>query len=142
MSCWDAPTLSRQVRPLFEPLAPFEPFMKSSGETAKDTPCSAAADRRTLWPSQRTLAAICDENAGSASALLEQGSSVMTKRRRFKQTRSLEERLAEEAQRLREEARPLPHGPLREQVIRKARQCETGSHMSDWLRSPGLKPPE
>ncbi|MHC4046745.1 hypothetical protein [Bradyrhizobium sp. 23AC] len=66
----------------------------------------------------------------------------MTKRRRFKQTRSLEERLAEEAQRLREEASLLPHGSLREQVIRKARQCETGSHMSDWLRSPGLKPPE
>ncbi|MDN4987145.1 hypothetical protein QY049_28695 [Bradyrhizobium sp. WYCCWR 13022] len=66
----------------------------------------------------------------------------MTKRRRFKQTKSLEERLAEEAQRLREEAKLLPHGTLREQIIRKARQCETGSHMSDWLRSPGLKPPE
>ncbi|MHC2288740.1 MULTISPECIES: hypothetical protein [Bradyrhizobium] len=65
----------------------------------------------------------------------------MLKRRRFKQTRSLEERLAEEAKRLREEARLLPHGPAREQVIRKARQCETGSHMSEWLKSPGLKPP-
>ncbi|WP_249157652.1 hypothetical protein [Bradyrhizobium sp. KB893862 SZCCT0404] len=65
----------------------------------------------------------------------------MLKRRRFKQTRSLEERLAEEAKRLREEARLLPHGPAREQVIRKARQCETGSHISEWLKSPGLKPP-
>jgi hypothetical protein len=35
----------------------------------------------------------------------------------------------------------LPPGALREQVLRKARQCETGSHMSEWLRSPGLQPP-
>jgi hypothetical protein len=27
-------------------------------------------------------------------------------------------------------------------MIRKARQAETGSHMSEWLRSPGLQPPK
>jgi hypothetical protein len=66
----------------------------------------------------------------------------MTTRRRFKQTVSLEERLAEEARRLREEAELLPHGPVREAALRKARQAETGSHMSEWLKSQGLKPPE
>ena len=60
----------------------------------------------------------------------------MSKRRRFKQTVSLEERLAEEARRLREEAELLPHGPVRDAALRKARQAETASHMSDWLRSP------
>jgi hypothetical protein len=65
----------------------------------------------------------------------------MLKRRRFKQTKSLEERLAEEAKRLREQATLLPPGPLREEVMRKARQCETGSHMSEWMQSPGLEPP-
>lgn len=64
------------------------------------------------------------------------------RRRRFKQTQSLEERLAKEAERLREEAKDLPHGAEREDLLRKARQAETGSHMSDWLRSPGLKPPD
>jgi len=64
------------------------------------------------------------------------------KRRRFKQTVSLEERLAEEARRLREEAELLPHGPVRDAALRRARQAETGSHMSEWLRSPGLQPPE
>jgi hypothetical protein len=64
------------------------------------------------------------------------------KRRRFKQTVSLEERLAEEARCLREEAELLPHGPARDDAIRRARQAETGSHMSEWLRSPGLQPPE
>lgn len=63
-------------------------------------------------------------------------------RRRFKQTQSLEERLAQEAARLREQARKLPPGPEREILLRKARQAETGSHMSEWLRSPGLQPPE
>jgi hypothetical protein len=61
-------------------------------------------------------------------------------RRRFKQTVSLEERLAEEAKRLREEAKLLPPGAQRETLLRKARQAETGSHMSEWLSSPGLQP--
>lgn len=66
----------------------------------------------------------------------------MQKRRRFKQTTSLEERLAEVARRLREEAKLLPHGPAREEALRKARQAETGSHINEWLTSPGLRPPE
>jgi hypothetical protein len=66
----------------------------------------------------------------------------MQQRRRFKQTLSLEERLSEEAKRLREEARLLAPGTARETLLRKARQCETGSHMSEWLRSPELRPPE
>ncbi|BBZ95233.1 MULTISPECIES: hypothetical protein [Bradyrhizobium] len=63
-------------------------------------------------------------------------------RRRPKQTMSLEERLAEQAQRLREEAKTLPPGIERERAIRKARQAETGSRISEWLRSPGLRAPE
>ena len=62
-------------------------------------------------------------------------------RRRFKQTRSLEERLADEAKRLREEARLLAPRSLRETLLRRARQAETGSHMSEWLRSAELQPP-
>ena len=62
-------------------------------------------------------------------------------RRRLKQSDQLEERLAKEATRLREEARALPPGADRDELIRLARQAETGSHMSEWLRSPGLKAP-
>ena len=62
-------------------------------------------------------------------------------RRRFKQTETLESRLAEEAKRLREEAKSLPPGAAREALLRKARQCDTGSHMSEWLQSPGLRSP-
>jgi hypothetical protein len=66
----------------------------------------------------------------------------MQKRRRFKQTESLEERLAGEAKRLREQAMLLPPGPVRDATIRRARQAETGSHMSEWLRSRGLQSPK
>jgi len=63
-------------------------------------------------------------------------------RRRFHQTKSLEERLSEEAKRLRELAKRLPPGAKREDILRRARQAETGSHMSEWLRSPELQPPK
>jgi hypothetical protein len=65
----------------------------------------------------------------------------MQKRRRFKQTLSLEERLASEASRLREEARSMRPCARRDGLIRKARQLDTASHMSEWLNSPGLRPP-
>lgn len=64
------------------------------------------------------------------------------RRRRFKQTRSLKERLLEEAQNLRDEAKLLPHGPLRDAILKKARQTEAAVHMDDWLSSPGLQPPK
>ncbi|WBL77264.1 hypothetical protein I3J27_30225 [Bradyrhizobium xenonodulans] len=66
----------------------------------------------------------------------------MSERRRFKQTDILEVRLAEEAIRLRDKADLLPPGAAREELLRKARQAETGSHMNEWLRSPGLQPPK
>jgi hypothetical protein len=66
----------------------------------------------------------------------------MQRRRRFKQVRSLEERLAEQAKKLREEAKLLPPGAEREALIRKARQTEITSHMTEWLTSPGLQPPK
>jgi hypothetical protein len=66
----------------------------------------------------------------------------MIERRRIRQTHSLEVRLAAEAIRLRAEAKGTPPGVERERLLRRARQAETGSHISDWLRSPGLRPPE
>ncbi len=45
----------------------------------------------------------------------------MQRRLRIKEIVSLEERLAAEARRLREEAKSLPPGQLRETLLRKAR---------------------
>ena len=63
------------------------------------------------------------------------------KRRRIKHETSFEERLATQARQLRDQAKTLPPGAEREELLRKARQAETASHMSEWLRSPGLKAP-
>ena len=63
-------------------------------------------------------------------------------RRRFTHITSLDQRLETEAQRLRKEARGTPPGIERDQLIRKARQAETAAHMSEWLTSHGLRPPE
>ena len=53
----------------------------------------------------------------------------------------LETQLAEESARLRKEAQGTPPGIDRERLMRRARQAETGSHLSGWLRSRGLQPP-
>jgi hypothetical protein len=58
---------------------------------------------------------------------------------RLEQTRSLEERLAEEAKRLREQAELLPPGAVREAVLQKAVLTE---QMKAWLTSAGLQPPK
>jgi hypothetical protein len=63
-------------------------------------------------------------------------------RRRFKQTQSLKERLLAEATSLREQAKLLPYGPVREVTLKKARQTEAAAHMEEWLNSPGLRPPK
>jgi hypothetical protein len=66
----------------------------------------------------------------------------MQRLHRIKQTLSLEERLAEEAKQLRDEAKKLPPGPTREGLLRKAQEDEMVAHMSEWITSPGLQPPK
>lgn len=66
----------------------------------------------------------------------------MGERRRMKQTRSLEERMAEQAAKLKTMADRLPAGVEREALLKRATTVETGAHISDWLRSPGLTPPK
>ena len=63
-------------------------------------------------------------------------------RYRFKQSAApLDQRLEEQAKRLRKEAKGTPPGVEREKLIRQARQAETAAHMDKWLTSPGLQAP-
>ena len=59
----------------------------------------------------------------------------------FKENASLDQRLTEQAERLRKEAQGTPPGVMRDKLIRQARQAETASHMQEWLLSPGLQAP-
>jgi hypothetical protein len=65
----------------------------------------------------------------------------MQKRRRFKPIDPLDKRLSEEAERLRKEASDTPPGVEREALLRRARQAETASHITEWLNSGGLQTP-
>jgi hypothetical protein len=65
----------------------------------------------------------------------------MQKRRRFKHTSTLTERLAEDTAQLQEQAKMLPAGLTRDHVMRRIRQNETAGDLCLWLNSPGLQPP-
>jgi hypothetical protein len=66
----------------------------------------------------------------------------MKRRRRMKHLLTLEERLAEAAKRLRDQAKTLPPSAERDDLLSRARQTEIASHMNEWLTSPGLQPPK
>jgi hypothetical protein len=63
-------------------------------------------------------------------------------RRGVKHQTPFEERLASQARHLREEAKILPPGSIRNDLIRRARQAETASHLTEWLMSSGLAAPK
>src|SRR5215475_2854507 len=69
------------------------------------------------------------------------GSRAMQHRRRLKETTPLKERLAAVAQDVRDQAAALPPGAEREDLLRRARQADTASHLDEWINSPVLQPP-
>jgi len=65
----------------------------------------------------------------------------MMKRRRFKQSQSLKDRLESFAQDARKRADELPPGPAKDDLLRKARQADMATHLDEWVNSPGLQSP-
>ena len=62
-------------------------------------------------------------------------------RKRIRHEKSFKDRLAEEATHYSDLANKTPHGPQGDLYLRRARQAETATHVDDWLKSPGLRPP-
>jgi hypothetical protein len=65
----------------------------------------------------------------------------MQQRSRSK-SHSFEDRIAAEKARVKEQLAGVSHGPQRDALVKKIRQLDIASHLNDWLRSPGLQPPE
>ncbi|MET4374548.1 hypothetical protein ABIA99_007277 [Bradyrhizobium sp. LB12.1] len=63
-------------------------------------------------------------------------STMTAKRNRRKQTQSLQERLATFAETARERARSLPPGKERDMLLRRAKQNDATSHLTEWLSTP------
>ena len=61
---------------------------------------------------------------------------------RFVQTVPLIERLDQESQRIKEEAKKLPPGKERQEMLCKARQADIAASITQWISLPGLEPPE
>jgi len=61
----------------------------------------------------------------------------MIERRRFKQTKSLKERLSAFAEEARGKAK-LAVGAERDELLKKARRADTAAHIDDWVNSPEL----
>jgi hypothetical protein len=68
--------------------------------------------------------------------------SDMIGRRRLKQIQSIKERLMLFAKEARTRADALPPGLVKDELLRKARQADTASHLDDWVNSRGLQPPK
>jgi hypothetical protein len=66
---------------------------------------------------------------------------MLQKRRRIKHTMTFVERLAESVAQLKEQARKTRPGPEKEALMKRARQTDVAAHISEWLMSPGLRPP-
>jgi hypothetical protein len=64
---------------------------------------------------------------------------MTAKRNRIKQTYSLQERLQISAENARQRARRLPAGKEREMLLRRAKQDEVASNLTDWLTAPGVR---
>ena len=64
----------------------------------------------------------------------------MKKRRmRFKQTVSLQERLAAFAREIRDQASRLPPGSERDELLRKAKLADTAASIDRWRSTPGIE---
>lgn len=66
----------------------------------------------------------------------------MRKRRRLIQTETLQDRLQALAKDVRAQAAGLPPGLEKDNLLRKARQADTASHLDEWMNSPGLQHPK
>jgi len=66
----------------------------------------------------------------------------MNQRMRVKHEKTYQQRLKDEALRLRDEDADLPSGKDRELLLKRAEQAEKASRIDAWLSSSGLRPPK
>lgn len=66
----------------------------------------------------------------------------MNLRIRVKHDKTYQERLKEQARRLKKDACKTPSDAYRELLLRRASEAEAGSRMEKWLASPELRPPK
>jgi len=66
----------------------------------------------------------------------------MQTRYRFKQTMSLQDRLASFAKEMRDKASLMPPSREKDDLLERASRADMASHLDDWTNSAGLLPPK
>lgn len=66
----------------------------------------------------------------------------MRLRRHFKQTLSLKDRLEMFARQLRDQAKGMSKGSVRDELLKRASRAETAIDLDAWANSRGLRPPQ
>jgi hypothetical protein len=66
----------------------------------------------------------------------------MPRRKHFKQSLDLKDRLASFIKRVQEQASQAPPGAERNALLKKVSQAETAARMEEWASSPELQPPK
>jgi hypothetical protein len=66
----------------------------------------------------------------------------MRQRRRFKQLKSFQDRLADFIADTRSEAEAMPDGADQSELRKKLRRAETAANIDKWADSPELQPPK
>ena len=111
-----------------------------------DAAATKKADTRLtfVWAAGGLQSATCTQGRRwrtqvSAPALSNKEQSMVIKRRRFKQTHSLQERLAADTERLLEQAKVLPLGPGRLEIVRRITQNKAAIQVCEMLGSPRMQ---
>ena len=99
-------------------------------------------EAHNAFATERPSAFVGGENASVALPLNpDSGAPNMPVRRSPKQSATFEYRLAQEAINLRQQAKGMPLGIRRTELLQKARQFDVAGEINEWLTSPGLQPP-
>ncbi len=99
------------------------------------------AERNQKRQVARSLKRLIQTQAAARDSAVKAESGAV-QRRRFKQTAPLDQRLSEQAARLRKEAQGTPPGVERDTLLRRARQAEEAVQMQEWLVTSGTNAPK
>lgn len=94
-----------------------------------------------IWQLDRKVAILDADTGQSAEKQISSRGRTLMRRCRFKQDRTLGERLIKEAKLAREKVGQLPLGEEREDLLKEG-DANIAANIDEWLNSLGLQPPK
>jgi hypothetical protein len=122
----------------------FAPCVACLSATRRSSKKKSDTHPTFVWAAGELQSATCTQGRRwrtqlSAPALSNKEQSMVIKRHRFKQTHTLQERLAENTEQLLEQAKVLPLGSDRSKIDRRITQNKAAIQLCEMLRSPQMQ---